>query len=163
MPGGYQLEARIPASKLGTHLGIVVSNTMSELAAPVRSASFSATTPGRLVTKSVELSDIAAGLAQPGMRLIVTDISGWRIATGGNIVPPQSSTAGAHSAWLRIAYNALGDVIAKVSGRSFEAYMREQILIPSGMPNSSFLLADLPPDSLSVPHLRSYIIYIYLR
>ena len=107
VPGGYQLEARIPASKLGTHLGIVVSNTMSELAAPVRSASFSATTPGRLVTNSVELSEIAAGLTQPGMRLIVTDLSGWRIATAGNIVPPQSSTAGAHSAWLRIAYNAL--------------------------------------------------------
>ena len=107
VPGGYQLEARIPASKLGTHLGIVVSNTASELAAPVRSASFSATAPGRLVTKSVELSDIAAGLALPGMRLIVTDLSGWRIATGGNIVPPQSSTAGAQSAWLRIAYNAL--------------------------------------------------------
>ncbi len=107
VPGGYQLEARIPASKLGTHLGIVVSNTTSELAAPVRSASFSATAPGRLVTKSVELSDIAAGLAQPGMRLIVTDLSGWRIATGGNIVSPQSSPAGAPSAWLRIAYNAL--------------------------------------------------------
>jgi dedicated sortase system histidine kinase len=107
VPGGYQLEARIPASKLGTHLGIVVSNTASELAAPVRSASFSTTAPGRLVTKSVELSDIAAGLAQPGMRLIVTDLSGWRIATGGNIVPPQSSAADAHSAWLRIAYNAL--------------------------------------------------------
>jgi two-component system sensor histidine kinase ChvG len=107
VPGGYQLEARIPASKLGTHLGIVVSNTATELAAPVRSASFSAATPGRLVTKSVELSDIAAGLAQPGMRLIVTDLSGWRIATGGNIVPPQSSPADAHSAWLRIAYNAL--------------------------------------------------------
>ena len=107
VPGGYQLEARIPASKLGTHLGLVVSNTATELAAPVRSASFSATTPGRLVTKSAELSDIAAGLAQPGMRLIVTDLSGWRIAAGGNIVPPQSSTAGNHSAWLRIAYNAL--------------------------------------------------------
>jgi dedicated sortase system histidine kinase len=107
VPGGYQLEARIPASKLGTHLGIVVSNTTSELAAPVRSASFSATAPGRLVTKSVELSDIAAGLAQPGMRLIVTDLSGWRIATGGNIVSPQSSPAGAPSAWLRIAYNTL--------------------------------------------------------
>ncbi|MDH3272939.1 MAG: ATP-binding protein [Gammaproteobacteria bacterium] len=107
VPGGYQLEARIPASKLGTHLGIVVSNTTSELAAPVRSASFSATAPGRLVTTSVELSDIAADLAQPGMRLIVTDLSGWRIATGGDIVSPRSSTASAHSAWLRIAYNAL--------------------------------------------------------
>jgi len=107
VPGGYQVEARIPASKLGTHLGIVVSNTANALAAPVRSASFSTTTPGRLVTRSAELSEIATGLAQSGMRLIVTDLSGWRIATGGNIVPLQSSTTGAPSAWLRIAYNAL--------------------------------------------------------
>jgi len=107
VPGGYQVEARIPASKLGTHLGIVVSNTANALAAPVRSASFSATAPGRLVTRSAELNEIAAGLAQSGMRLIVTDLSGWRIATGGNIVPLQPSTTGAPSAWLRIAYNAL--------------------------------------------------------
>ena len=62
---------------------------------------------------------------------------------------------GERFSYSNIAYNALGDVIARASGTSFEAYMREQILIPSGMPNSSFLLADLPPDSLSVPHLRT--------
>jgi dedicated sortase system histidine kinase len=107
VPGGYQVEARIPASKLGTHLGIVVSNTANELTPPVRSASFAATTPGRFVTQSAELSEIASDLAQPGMRLIVTDIFGWRIATGGDIAPPQSSSAGVGSAWLRIAYNAL--------------------------------------------------------
>jgi len=107
VPGGYQLEARIPASKLGTHLGIIVSNTASELAPPVRSASFTATTPGRFVSQSAELSEIASDLAQPGMRLIVTDMSGWRIATGGDIAPLQSSSAGVGSAWLRIAYNTL--------------------------------------------------------
>ena len=107
VPGGYQVEARIPASKLGTHLGIVVSNTADELAAPVRSASFSATTPGRFVTQSTELSEIVTSLAQSGMRLIVTDVSGWRIATGGNIASLQPSSAGVGSAWLRIAYNVL--------------------------------------------------------
>jgi len=107
VPGGYQVEARIPASKLGTHLGIVVGNTADELAAPVRSASFSATTPGRFVTQSTELSEIVTSLAQSGMRLIVTDVSGWRIATGGNIASLQPSSAGVGSAWLRIAYNVL--------------------------------------------------------
>ncbi|NIA28219.1 MAG: hypothetical protein GWP02_09195, partial [Desulfobulbaceae bacterium] len=107
VPGGYQVEARIPASKLGTHLGIVVSNTADELAAPVRSSSFSATTPGRFVTQSAELSEIVSSLAQSGMRLIVTDASGWRIATGGSLASPQPSSAGVGSAWLRIAYNAL--------------------------------------------------------
>ena len=107
VPGGYQVEARIPASKLGTHLGIVVANTADELAAPVRSRSFSAATPGRFVSQSAELSEIASDLAQPGMRLIVTDLSGWRIATGGNIASLQPSSTGVGSAWLRIAYNAL--------------------------------------------------------
>ena len=62
---------------------------------------------------------------------------------------------GERFSYSNIAYNALGDVIAKVSGRSFESCMREEILIPSGMPGSSFLLADLSTDSLAVPHLRT--------
>jgi CubicO group peptidase (beta-lactamase class C family) len=62
---------------------------------------------------------------------------------------------GERFAYSNIAYNVLGDVIAKVSGKSFEDYMREQILVPAGMPNSTFLLADVPLDRLAVPHLRS--------
>jgi CubicO group peptidase (beta-lactamase class C family) len=57
--------------------------------------------------------------------------------------------------YSNIAYNVLGDMIAKVSGKSFETYMQEQILIPSGMPDSTFLFADVPSDLLAVPHLRS--------
>jgi CubicO group peptidase (beta-lactamase class C family) len=57
--------------------------------------------------------------------------------------------------YSNIAYNVLGDMIAKVSGQTFETYMREHILLPSGMPNSSFLLADVRPDLLAIPHLRT--------
>ena len=53
VPGGYQVEARIPASKLGTHLGVVVSNTAGELARPIRSASFSAATASNACTSSI--------------------------------------------------------------------------------------------------------------
>jgi tetratricopeptide (TPR) repeat protein len=49
----------------------------------------------------------------------------------------------------------LGDVLARVSGSSFENYLREQVLLPAGMPHSSFLLAELPPGLLGWPHLRS--------
>lgn len=62
---------------------------------------------------------------------------------------------GERFSYSNIAYNALEDLIAKISGKPFEATMREQILIPSGMPNSDFLLADLLPDLLAVPHLRT--------
>ncbi len=57
--------------------------------------------------------------------------------------------------YSNIAYNVLGDMLARVSGKSFETAMQEQILIPSGMPNSTFLLADVQPGLLAVPHLRS--------
>ncbi len=107
VPNGYQIEARIPVSKLGTHLGIVVSNTAGELESPVRSASFEALTPGPFVTPSRRLIEIAENLAQRGTRLFVTDASGWRIASSGDLPARSSPPGGAGSAWLRIAYDAL--------------------------------------------------------
>jgi CubicO group peptidase (beta-lactamase class C family) len=57
--------------------------------------------------------------------------------------------------YSNIAYNVLGDVITKVTGKSFETYMQECILIPSGMPNSTYMPADVPTNLLALPHLRS--------
>ena len=57
--------------------------------------------------------------------------------------------------YSNIAYNVLGDLIAKISGQSFEAYMKEHILLPAGMPNSTFFYPDVPRDRLAVPHLRT--------
>jgi dedicated sortase system histidine kinase len=106
-PRGYQLEARIPASKLGTNLGVVVSNTNNTLQSPVRSASFSARAPGAFVSTSEELTAIAVNLAQQAMRLTVTDAVGWRIATAGDVPTPTAGSGGVGSTWLRIAYEAL--------------------------------------------------------
>jgi dedicated sortase system histidine kinase len=105
--GGYQLEARIPANLLGTHLGINVINTGSEREAGVRSASFAGQVPGPFVTTSPDLTSLAERLVQPGTRMLITDRNGWRIASvgspGKSLQPPQ----GAVSNWLRIAYTAL--------------------------------------------------------
>ena len=106
-PRGYQLEARIPASKLGTNLGLIVSNTNNALESAVRSASFTARAPGALVSTSRELTAIAANLAQQAMRLTITDAAGWRIATAGDVPTPAVGGGGVGSAWLRIAYEAL--------------------------------------------------------
>jgi CubicO group peptidase (beta-lactamase class C family) len=57
--------------------------------------------------------------------------------------------------YSNIAYNVLGDLIAKVSGQTFEAYMKAHILHPAGMPDSTFLVADVDPSRLAVPHLRT--------
>ncbi len=106
-PRGYQLEARIPASKLGTNLGLIVSNTNNALESAIRSASFSARAPGALVSTSRKLTVIAANLAQQAMRLTITDAAGWRIATAGDVPTPAVGDGGVGSAWLRIAYEAL--------------------------------------------------------
>lgn len=47
------------------------------------------------------------------------------------------------------AYETLGDVIAKVSGMSFETYVRKNILEPLDMTTTSFLYPEIP-DSLRV-------------
>ncbi|MBN1903442.1 serine hydrolase, partial [Candidatus Sumerlaeota bacterium] len=57
--------------------------------------------------------------------------------------------------YSNIGYNILGDVIAKVSGMPFEVYMKEQILFPSGMQRSAFLLNEVDPELLAFPHLRT--------
>jgi dedicated sortase system histidine kinase len=106
VPGGYQLEARIPASELGTHLGLVIGNTASELEAPVRSASYASRNPGPFVRTSPELTAIAETLGQRGMRLIITDAAGWRIAESGTL-SATGNDMGGESAWLRLAYKAL--------------------------------------------------------
>ncbi len=62
---------------------------------------------------------------------------------------------GENFSYSNIGYNILGDLLAKICRKPFEALMRERLLLPSGMPNSTFLLADVPPERLAVPHLCS--------
>ena len=71
--GGYQVEARIPANLLGTHLGVNVINTSSEQEAGVRSSSFAGQGPGPFVTTSPDLTSLAEKLVQPGTRMLITD------------------------------------------------------------------------------------------
>jgi len=84
-PKGYRLEASIPASLLGTHLGVVISNTDDAGLPGTRSSSYSGPTPGRAASVSPKISAVAAGLVQPDMRLLVTDANGWRIASVGTL------------------------------------------------------------------------------
>ena len=52
-------------------------------------------------------------------------------------------------------FDTLGDVIAKVSGQSFEEYVQEHILTPLGMKDSTFLLSDVDPAAVgSSAYLR---------
>ena len=64
------------------------------------------------------------------------------------------SKPGDSFAYSNMAFECLGDVIAKVSGLTFADYQKEHILKPSGMNESTFLKpADLP-ENWAGPHVR---------
>jgi CubicO group peptidase (beta-lactamase class C family) len=51
-----------------------------------------------------------------------------------------------------MAYNVLGEVIAKVSGQLFEDYVQDHILTPVGMRKSTFVLREVDQNLLARPH-----------
>ena len=106
VPGGYQLEARIPLQMLGTHLGVSVYNTSAPSERGVRSSSYSSRIPGTFARPLPEITSLAANLVPRDMRLIVTDRAGWRIANVG-AVSTGSLQNRRTGGWLRIAYDAL--------------------------------------------------------
>jgi len=75
-------------------------------------------------------------------------------------------TPGEEFSYSNMAYEVLGDVIAKVSGQSFEDYMQENILTPLEMDKSTFLKQEVPPELETTPHYISgspTIVYPYHR
>jgi dedicated sortase system histidine kinase len=106
---GYQLEARLPRRFLQSRLGLTVTNTASTESPGVRSSSFSRRLPGRFATTSQLLQSVVAGYVQPGLRLVVTDRAGWRLARSGDVSIPESGTQSAANSprWLRLAYGTL--------------------------------------------------------
>ncbi len=54
-----------------------------------------------------------------------------------------------------MAYDVFADVIAKVSGMSFETYVKNNILIPLEMHVSSFYLPDIKQSFRTTPHVGS--------
>ena len=60
---------------------------------------------------------------------------------------------GERFAYSNIAYEVLGDLIAKRSGHPFEAYMSEHLLRPLGMSSSTFLKSEVPASLGTTPHV----------
>lgn len=59
---------------------------------------------------------------------------------------------GTKFAYSNMAYEVLGDLVAKVSGVSFDDYVDENILKPLGMASSSLLLKKVEPTLLAAGH-----------
>jgi len=70
------------------------------------------------------------------------------MATDGMLWAP-----GAGRRYSNKAFDALGDVIAKVSGISFEEYVQTNILDPIGMELSSFVYPDIEEDRRTTGHV----------
>jgi CubicO group peptidase (beta-lactamase class C family) len=58
------------------------------------------------------------------------------------------------------AFEVLGDVIAKVSGQSFESYVKSHILDPLGMPDSTFLRQAVAPELATTPHFGAPLVVL---
>jgi CubicO group peptidase (beta-lactamase class C family) len=52
-----------------------------------------------------------------------------------------------------LGYEILGDVVAKVSGQTYEAYVRDHVFTPLGMTHSTFGPRDVDPALLAPPHV----------
>lgn len=132
---GYQLEARIPRSILGSRLGLAVFNTPDALQAGIRSTNFEGATPGRMVTVSPVLQSVAAGYVQPGWRLMITDNDGWRVAQAGSISTSSgAANAGNTSGWMRLVYRLVLEPGAEAllaepapGGRESQSYISEAL------------------------------------
>jgi CubicO group peptidase (beta-lactamase class C family) len=57
--------------------------------------------------------------------------------------------------YSNMAFDVLGDVIAKVSGMSFEEYERKYVLEPAGMTASTYLKSPGIPQGWALPHLQN--------
>jgi dedicated sortase system histidine kinase len=106
---GYQLEARVPRHLLDSHLGLVVTNTENVRNPGIRSSSFSGRLPGRFAIASPLLQSVIADYAQPGLRLIVTDRAGWRLAEAGDasLSPRDRQAKESSTRWMSMAYSML--------------------------------------------------------
>jgi len=75
---------------------------------------------------------------------------------------------GERFAYSNIAYEVLGDLIAKLSGHSFEECMRRHLLLPLGMSTSTFFKHEVPAElgvtpHVSIPHIMLSPVYPYHR
>jgi CubicO group peptidase (beta-lactamase class C family) len=57
--------------------------------------------------------------------------------------------------YSNIGFEVLAELIAVVSGQDFETYVREHILVPTGMTHSTMLMTDIDSTKLAWGHSRS--------
>lgn len=66
---------------------------------------------------------------------------------------PLDFTPGTDHSYSNTAFDILANVISNASGLTFEAYMKEHVLQPAGMSNSTFLKPEVPKELATKPHV----------
>lgn len=59
----------------------------------------------------------------------------------------------ATKAYSNAAYDILGYLVEKISGKQYEEYVKENILIKTNMPNSALNYKNIPEERRSAPHI----------
>ena len=106
-PDGYRIEARVPRQLIGSRIGVQVQDA-GDTDTTVYS-SFDGGRPGEFVQTSILLASTVRPYTDVfGVRVIVTNIAGWRLASAGTL--DQVATADPYAGldtWQRIVYRAL--------------------------------------------------------
>ena len=110
---------------VGTNLGLVVSNTADENRPGVRISSYSGQQPLPVVRPAPELRQVAENLVQPGMRIVLTDAAGWRIAAAGGLARSTSDRSFGVG-WSARVYDLLVEAGEEAVSAEPDAAGREQ-------------------------------------
>ena len=106
-------------------------------------------TARRLLSHSSGLPDVAdygwhnPQLGDDALSEFARSLSGWRL----------QGEPGSRFAYSNAGYELLGLLLSRVTGTTFENAIRQQILIPLRMWNSTFLRGKVPGDLAASPHV----------
>ncbi len=102
-----------------------------------------------LLSHSSGLPDVAEygwhdpQLGDDALSEFASGLSGWRLL----------SQPGSTFSYSNAGFELLGLLLARATGTTFENAVRQQVLAPVGMRNSTFLRAEVPPHLAASPHV----------
>ena len=154
-------QASIAKSAVGMAVMQLVQDGKIELDAPVttylpyfqmKDAQYQDITIAQLLSHTSGMPDLTAADAEWRPR---SDDGALEAYVRSMATETLLSAPGEAWSYSNTGFDILGDVIAKVSGRSFEDYMHEHVLEPLGMEHSSYSLGTVDPGLLATPYMLS--------
>ncbi len=106
-------------------------------------------TARRLLSHSSGLPDVAEygwhepQLGDDALSEFARSLSGWRLQT----------EPGSAFSYSNAGFELLGLLLSRATGTTFENAVRQLVLAPLGMPNSTFMRAEVPVDLAASPHV----------